>query len=126
MNQPIRTTSKSIPLWSRLAPIVAGCLFLFRWHHGVQNEHEAKRQYIQMYEREASFSSQRESSARQGIRFPFPSGPTNIPSWATRKKTWLGLGPVEWTVSEKTFFGGTKTVLYQIKNGVPVEQVSEK
>lgn len=50
------------------------------------------------------------------------SGTQSEPSWATRKKTWLGLGSVEWTVSEKTFFGGTKKVLYRIQNGRAVEQ----
>ncbi len=45
-----------------------------------------------------------------------------MPSWASRRKRWLGLGSIEWTLQAKTFLGGTKTAVYQISSGKAVEQ----
>jgi hypothetical protein len=46
--------------------------------------------------------------------------------WATRKKTRLGLGAVEWTVEEEMLLWGTKWVVYRIEEGKAVELSSGK
>jgi hypothetical protein len=47
-----------------------------------------------------------------------------IPSWAVRRNRWLGFGDPEWTVAERTFFGGSTEVVYRVSGGRAVEQPS--
>lgn len=47
-----------------------------------------------------------------------------IPSWAVRRERWLGLGDTEWTLAERTFWGGSKRVVYRVNGGKAIEQPS--
>lgn len=115
--------SKSNRLMRWLGPLVVLCILMFNRHQSVRRDHEAKRRYVEMFESEESLVSLREAATKQGIKVDSRLTSTTIPSWATRKKTLLGLGAVEWTVQESTLLWGTKQVVYRIKDGKAIEQL---
>lgn len=124
MERQSTTPPTSRRLLSWVGPTFVICMLVFSRHQAVRQDHDAKRRYIEKYELEEAMADLREAAREQGVSFAPRSVSTSIPSWGTRKKTWLGLGAVEWTVEEKTLLWGTKRVVYRMKDGKAVEQPS--